>query len=287
MHPTCHTSVQSSRSFPSTALRPSSHCTRTSGRGTPAGPAHPHGRLSMWVSTSVRSRRAARHGCVAFVEVATQRPSAGYGRAGIRSSQLRRWRETSSSSLLFPRQLNCHRSRPLFCQDVLLGGRHLRTEAPRAQWSAGTALLAGRVFGYVGGGRACRRRPRWCARFRGAFSSPLSLSIYLYHSYVNTCAQMMNEPHRGYIDLPSLHSFDYNTDLHLGDVRAYTHPTTQSTWAHAYQPAWHGLSLGLPVFPPRRGSSDHCRPLDAILPVANKAYRSNYPQPSWSQGLAR
>ena len=30
------------------------------------------------------------------MEVATQRLSAGYGRAGIRSSQLRRWRETSS-----------------------------------------------------------------------------------------------------------------------------------------------------------------------------------------------
>ncbi|KAH6903281.1 cytoplasmic protein [Coprinopsis sp. MPI-PUGE-AT-0042] len=30
--------------------------------------------------------------------------------------------------------------------------------------------------------------------------------------------QMMNEPHRGYIELPSLHSFDYNTDLHLSHV---------------------------------------------------------------------
>ncbi|TFK28296.1 cytoplasmic protein [Coprinopsis marcescibilis] len=30
--------------------------------------------------------------------------------------------------------------------------------------------------------------------------------------------QMMNEPHRGYIELPTLHSFDYNTDLHLGHV---------------------------------------------------------------------
>jgi hypothetical protein len=30
---------------------------------------------------------------------------------------------------------------------------------------------------------------------------------------------MMNEPHRGYIDLKSLHEFDYNTDLHLGVVR--------------------------------------------------------------------
>jgi hypothetical protein len=55
-------------------------------------------------------------------------------------------------------------------------------------------------------------------------SCPLSLSDRL------TRAQMMNEPHRGYVDLPSLHGFDYNTDLHLGDVRAYTHPTTQ---AHA------------------------------------------------------
>jgi len=46
----------------------------------------------------------------------------------------------------------------------------------------------------------------------------------------------MNEPHRGYIDLPSLHEFDYNTDLHLSHVRAcswhrfppfHTHPRFQ------------------------------------------------------------
>ncbi|KAF8587786.1 glycoside hydrolase family 5 protein [Ramaria rubella] len=30
--------------------------------------------------------------------------------------------------------------------------------------------------------------------------------------------EMMNEPHRGYIDLVSLHEFDYNTDLHLREV---------------------------------------------------------------------
>ena len=34
-----------------------------------------------------------------------------------------------------------------------------------------------------------------------------------------TLAQIMNEPHRGYIDLPSLYRFDYNTDLHLSYVR--------------------------------------------------------------------
>ncbi|EJD01855.1 glycoside hydrolase family 5 protein [Fomitiporia mediterranea MF3/22] len=30
--------------------------------------------------------------------------------------------------------------------------------------------------------------------------------------------EMMNEPHRGYINVPSMHSFDYNTDLHLAHV---------------------------------------------------------------------
>lgn len=32
----------------------------------------------------------------------------------------------------------------------------------------------------------------------------------------------MNEPHRGYVDLPSLYEFDYNTDLHLSATRKYT-----------------------------------------------------------------
>lgn len=30
--------------------------------------------------------------------------------------------------------------------------------------------------------------------------------------------EIMNEPHTGYIGLPSMHQFDYNTDLHLNDV---------------------------------------------------------------------
>lgn len=28
----------------------------------------------------------------------------------------------------------------------------------------------------------------------------------------------MNEPHRGYISIPSLHEFNYTTDLHLHDT---------------------------------------------------------------------
>jgi hypothetical protein len=31
--------------------------------------------------------------------------------------------------------------------------------------------------------------------------------------------QAINEPHPGYIGLQSLHGFDYNTNLHLGEIR--------------------------------------------------------------------
>lgn len=41
---------------------------------------------------------------------------------------------------------------------------------------------------------------------------------FVYCSFL-IVAQMMNEPHRGYIELQSMHAFDYNTDLHLGHVR--------------------------------------------------------------------
>ncbi|KAF8953065.1 glycoside hydrolase family 5 protein [Flammula alnicola] len=54
--------------------------------------------------------------------------------------------------------------------------------------------------------------------------------------------QMMNEPHRGYINVPSLHAFDYNTDLHLSHVPSAFesfqlgagHPTLVSTWTRSF-----------------------------------------------------
>ncbi|KAI0260076.1 cytoplasmic protein [Gloeopeniophorella convolvens] len=54
--------------------------------------------------------------------------------------------------------------------------------------------------------------------------------------------EMMNEPHRGYINLPSLHEFDYNTDLHLGDVPSAFesfllgagHPTEVNRWTRSF-----------------------------------------------------
>ncbi|KAG8901460.1 hypothetical protein FRB99_005289 [Tulasnella sp. 403] len=54
--------------------------------------------------------------------------------------------------------------------------------------------------------------------------------------------ELMNEPHRGYISLPSMHEFDYNTDLHLNDVpsalQSFTlgagHPTKVPHWTRSF-----------------------------------------------------
>ncbi|KAJ7700479.1 glycoside hydrolase [Mycena rosella] len=54
--------------------------------------------------------------------------------------------------------------------------------------------------------------------------------------------EMMNEPHRGYIDLKSLHEFDYNTDLHLSYIPSpfesfqlgAGHPTVVSHWTRSF-----------------------------------------------------
>ncbi|KAF8885813.1 glycoside hydrolase family 5 protein [Infundibulicybe gibba] len=54
--------------------------------------------------------------------------------------------------------------------------------------------------------------------------------------------QAMNEPHRGYIDLQSLHSFDYNTDLHLSHIPSAFqsfqlgagHPTMVDIWTRSF-----------------------------------------------------
>ncbi|PVF93070.1 glycoside hydrolase [Serendipita vermifera] len=53
---------------------------------------------------------------------------------------------------------------------------------------------------------------------------------------------MLNEPHRGYIDIPSLHNWDYNTDLHLGPVPSAFqsfllgagYPTTVPNWVRSF-----------------------------------------------------
>ncbi|KZT26027.1 glycoside hydrolase family 5 protein [Neolentinus lepideus HHB14362 ss-1] len=54
--------------------------------------------------------------------------------------------------------------------------------------------------------------------------------------------EIMNEPHRGYVQLPSLHEFDYNSDLHLSYVpTAFQsfllgagHPTSVGHWTRSF-----------------------------------------------------
>ncbi|KAL9709181.1 hypothetical protein Ac2012v2_007536 [Leucoagaricus gongylophorus] len=54
--------------------------------------------------------------------------------------------------------------------------------------------------------------------------------------------QLMNEPHRGYVDLKSMYSFDYNTDLHLSHIPSAIqsfqlgagYPTLVPTWTRSF-----------------------------------------------------
>jgi hypothetical protein len=152
---TSPTSARFSRYSRSLASPPLSHYTKTSGHATPAGPAHRLGRSSMWASICIRSKRVGRHGCEACAVADTLRPSVGCGRAGIRSSQPRRWR-----AFLLPHHLSVAAADvcPL-SQDVLLGWRHVRSEASCARWCPDTTFLAGSVSGHVGDCRTRRRGP--------------------------------------------------------------------------------------------------------------------------------
>ena len=97
----------------------------------------------------------------------------------------------------------------------------------------------------------------------------------------------MNEPHRGYIDLPSLHKFDYNTDLHLGNVRAYSLPCCSVSPRPMLTPMRHTFSIRLAIFPPRCWPSYYRRLLDTIFPHAYEVHGSTTRQPKGSKGLAR
>ena len=155
MPPTFRTSALFSRYSPSTVLLPSLRYTQTSGRAMPVGLAHPRGRSSTWVLTFTRSRSAAPRGYAACAVADTRRPSGVCGRVGTRNSQPQQWRASPFPPL--PRLSLAHGD-PVV-QDMLLGWRHVCTEAPRWRWRSDSAFPAGRVFGHVGSCRACRRRP--------------------------------------------------------------------------------------------------------------------------------
>ncbi|KIJ89937.1 glycoside hydrolase family 5 protein [Laccaria amethystina LaAM-08-1] len=60
--------------------------------------------------------------------------------------------------------------------------------------------------------------------------------------------QMMNEPHRGYIQVPSLHAFNYNTNLHLSHVHKSNRLATHASLNLLY--SFHLLILPVGRWPP-------------------------------------
>jgi hypothetical protein len=94
----------------------------------------------------------------------------------------------------------------------------------------------------------------------------------------------MNEPHRGYIDLPSLHEFDYKTDLHLSYVRTCwfhrsaplrTHPFPASAFQSFMLASGYPTSVGYWTrsfpFPTRRTA------YNVLNPMGRKAWRKDGP----------
>ncbi|KAG2006941.1 cytoplasmic protein [Coprinopsis cinerea AmutBmut pab1-1] len=104
------------------------------------------------------------------------------------------------------------------------------TEPDRGIWPCGYQKLSAATMAtlFWGGDTFAPK-----LRVKGTDGEEVTIQKYLQDAFLGTWeeivkavgdlegvigVQMMNEPHRGYIELPSLHSFDYNTDLHLAHV---------------------------------------------------------------------
>jgi len=90
----------------------------------------------------------------------------------------------------------------------------------------------------------------------------------------------MNEPHRGYIDLPSLHEFDYSTDLHLSHVRmCLRHHSALSILTPV-------PSICFPVVYACIRLSDFCWILDPLIPFPNSSYCVRCLEPNGQESMA-
>ncbi|CDO77352.1 Glycoside Hydrolase Family 5 protein [Trametes cinnabarina] len=132
------------------------------------------------------------------------------------------------------------------------GGGH--TEEERGLWPCGYQKLAAATMTtcfWAGDTFAPK------LRVKTRHGIEVSIQQFLQDSFLNTWEliartvgdleavigfEMMNEPHRGYIELQSMHAFDYNTDLHLGHVpTAFQsfmlgagHPTAVGHWTRSF-----------------------------------------------------
>ncbi|EKM57344.1 glycoside hydrolase family 5 protein [Phanerochaete carnosa HHB-10118-sp] len=94
-------------------------------------------------------------------------------------------------------------------------------------------------------------------RVKDAHGAKISIQQFLQASFLNSWEmlakavgdldgvigfEIMNEPHRGYVELQSMQGFDYNADLHLGPVptplQSFTlgagHPTEVGVWTRSF-----------------------------------------------------
>ncbi|KAI0658179.1 glycoside hydrolase [Cubamyces menziesii] len=132
------------------------------------------------------------------------------------------------------------------------GGGH--TEDERGLWPCGYQKLAAATMAtcFWAGDMFVSK-----LKVKGQDGSEISIQQFLQDSFLNMWEliartvgdlegvigfEMMNEPHRGYIELQSMHAFDYNTDLHLGHVpTAFQsfmlgagHPTAVGHWTRSF-----------------------------------------------------
>ncbi|KAA1475251.1 glycoside hydrolase family 5 protein [Dentipellis sp. KUC8613] len=132
------------------------------------------------------------------------------------------------------------------------GGGHV--EAERGLWPCGYQKLAAATMAtcfWAGDTFAPK------VRVRAADGREMSVQQFLQNAFLDMWEavaravgdlegvlgfELMNEPHRGYIGLPSLHGFDYNTDLHLSHVPSALqsfmlgsgYPTTVGHWTRSF-----------------------------------------------------
>jgi hypothetical protein len=113
------------------------------------------------------------------------------------------------------------------------GGGHVESE--RGLWPTGyTKLAASTMATLFWGGDAFAPK----LRVKDQHGQDVSIQSFLQDTFLNMFDklveavgdlesvigfQMMNEPHRGYINLKSFHSFDYNVDLHLSHMPSAFH----------------------------------------------------------------
>ena len=80
---------------------------------------------------------------------------------------------------------------------------------------------------------------------------------------------MFNEPHSGYIGIPSLNEFDFNTDLHLSHVRESIASNFADHTRYQYLFIFQLYSICFPIIPIGSWTSNLGTNMDTFIHYAN------------------